>query len=82
MILTDIYVPALQETFDFELDENVPVGWLSMEIAQILARKTGMAWSREEEPFLLGSFEKQDILDNALTLAECGIRNGSRLLFV
>ena len=81
MILTDIYVPALQETFDFELDENVPVGLLLMEIAQILARKTGTAL-RGEEPFLLGSFEKQDILDNALTLAECGIRNGSRLLFV
>ena len=81
MILTDIYVPALQETFDFELDENVPVGLLLMEIAQILARKTGTALGGEE-PFLLGSFEKQDILDNALTLAECGIRNGSRLLFV
>ena len=82
MILTDIYVPALQETFDFELDENVPVGRLLMEIAQILARKTGMALGGEEEPFLLGSFEKQNILDNSLTLAECGIRNGSRLLLV
>ena len=82
MILTDIYVPALQETFDFELNENVPVGLLITQIAQILARRTGSVPGGEEASFLLGSFEKQDILDNSLTLAECGIRNGSRLLFV
>jgi len=82
MILTDVYVPALQETFDFELDENMPVGVITREIAQILACKTGTSLKTGEDAFLLGSFEKQDILDGALTLKECGIKNGSRLLFV
>lgn len=82
MILTDIYVPALNETYDFQLDETVPVRLLIDEIAQILQKKSGGTQEPLSHPFVLCSFEQMCILDGSKTLQENGITNGSALLIV
>lgn len=82
MILTDIYVPALNETYDFQLDETVPVCLLIDEIAQILQKKSGGTEETFSHPFVLCSFEQMCILDSSKTLQESGITNGGALLIV
>ena len=82
MILTDIYVPALNETYDFQLDETVPVRLLIDEIAGIVQKKAGGIEEAVSHPFVLCSFEQMRILEGSKTLRESGIRNGNALLLV
>ena len=90
MILTDIYVPAQGRTYDFQLDEDVPVRILTGEITGILRkqtggtvmRQTGGAGKADADDCMLCSRDRGMVLSKDLTLRECGIRNGSRLLLV
>ena len=82
MILTDIYVSALNETYDFQLEETVPVDMIREEIVEVLKKKAGGPLRKDQHPFFLCSYEKQEILNGSLTLQECGIKNGSRLMIV
>ncbi len=82
MILTDIYVPALNAVYDFQLDENTPVSVLIDEIVEILIRKTGGVFHDAGKNFVLCSQERETILDKDRTLTDYKIRNGSRLLIV
>lgn len=82
MILTDIYVPALNEKYDFQLDETVPVQMLIDEIVEVLQKKSGGIPEDSSHPFVLCSFEQMCILDSARTLQECGVKNGSGLFIV
>lgn len=84
MILTDIHVAALNETYDFRLDENVNVGIIISDIVEILLReiKEEKEGRKIGEGFDLCSYEKKIILPKDKTLAESGIGNGSKLLLV
>ena len=39
MILVDIYVPSIGNTYDFQLDEEVPVGNVIEEISEMIGQK-------------------------------------------
>ncbi len=82
MILTDIYIPSLDQSFDFQVDETVPVNNLIVEIAEMIGNevKSGKRYAPEE--FLLCSMDQGVIFKRTDTLASCGIKNGSRLMLV
>lgn len=82
MILTDIYVPALNETYDFQLDETVPVYMIIDEIVEVLQKKSGGTSDDYDAVYVLCSPDRGEILDRSLTLQECGVKNGSRLFIV
>ena len=39
MILTDIYIPAVDASYDFMLDENVPAIQVMEEISEMISKK-------------------------------------------
>lgn len=39
MILTDIYIPAVDANYDFMLDENVPAVQVMEEISEMISKK-------------------------------------------
>ena len=39
MILTDVYIPAVNENYDFMLDENVPALQVMEEISEMISKK-------------------------------------------
>ena len=80
MIMTDIYVAALDKTYDFRLSEDAQISAILDEIAGILAREVMEQLPKGQ--FALCSYENASILPADSTLRECGIGNGSRLLFV
>ena len=82
MILVDIYVPSLDATYDFQLDENTPVKDLTAEIGEMLGKKCKAAPDQEGQRFVLCSYAQKAILPAEKTLFMCGIRSGSRLLLV
>ena len=47
MILVDVYIPAIDEVLDFELDEHAKVQELMREMTEMLVRRTkSKMWSR------------------------------------
>lgn len=82
MILVDVDVPVIDKTFDFQLDENSYVSDITEEIGEIIAAVQQNTLEKSDSVMMLCSYDKRQILIGSKTLAECGIRTGSRLLFV
>lgn len=82
MILVDIYIPSLDKTYDFQVDENVSVENLIVEIAEMIGNETKSGDSFSAEKFMLCSMDQNIILQKKGTLQAYGIKNGSRLMLV
>ena len=82
MILVDICIPAIDSSFDFMLEENVPVSQVIMEISEMLAKKMGEKRPPNIENFMLCSMDTQKILEKEKTLYGNGIEDGSSLILV
>lgn len=82
MILVDIYIPMIDRTADFHLEENVPVRSLVEEIGEMIAQITKSELEHSSSKLLLCDCLSMRILPENKTLTECGIKSGSRLLIV
>lgn len=82
MILVDIYIPALDKVYDFQVDETVQTGKIIMEIAEMVSNDVKSEKNLGAEKLLLCSMEQEEILEKNKSLQEYGIKNGSRLLLV
>lgn len=81
MILVDVYVPALDKTFDFRLDEKAKVGQIMIEMQDIFKKKLKESGDKKQD-FMLCSMEQKEELPIYKTLSECRIKDGSRLMLV
>ena len=82
MILLDIYIPSVDGSYDFMLDENVPVGQLIAEVSEMASKKVNGKPLEKREGFMMCSMEQCKTLDKNQTLYENGVRDGSRLMLV
>ena len=82
MILTDIYIPAIDGNYDFMLDENAQLTQLIAEISEMISKKVNEAKLEQMAEFMLYSMDTGSMLDLRISLYENGIRDGSRLLLV
>ena len=53
MILVDIYIPVINETYDFELNENVPVGETMEVLSDIISKKMKNPLKVQSDTFVL-----------------------------
>lgn len=82
MILVDIYVASLGESFDFRVDDTAKLTSVIGEISEMLCVKYKTALNKRLEDFMLCSVDDERILDSNTTLWENNIVNGSKLLLV
>ncbi|MCR4801669.1 MAG: EsaB/YukD family protein [Lachnospiraceae bacterium] len=82
MILVDIRVPALDDSYDFLLDENTPVDKVLMEIIEMIGKKQQSNEKLNADDFLLYNYKKGTQLKLADSLFESGIRDGDCLLLI
>lgn len=82
MILVDIYIPSLDETIDFRIDETAKITNVVQEISEMMCKKYKTEINAASENFFLCSAEQAKVLDGNTTLSENGIINGSRLYMV
>ena len=82
MILVDIYIPSLDKSYDFQVDENVSVENLTMEISEMIGNETKSGKINKNEDFMLCSLDQNKVLKKYNTLKDCGMKNGSRLMLV
>ena len=80
MIFVDVYVPSLDKEYDFHLDETVTVDTLIREMAEIISQKEQCEIIGNKKDFMLCLQEKEKILPFHMTLQECGVHTGSRII--
>jgi len=82
MILVDIYVPSVDNVYDFQLDERTPVVTIIEEIGELVEQKEHCAISGQMNDLLLCTRKDKRILPKDATLNECNVRTGDSLILV
>lgn len=82
MILVDIYVPAVNQTYDFSLDENATISLLLEEISGMICQKEQCRLSGSVKELLLVSQSKKKILNSEKNLSYYRVKQGERLMLV
>ncbi|MBQ6787679.1 MAG: hypothetical protein IJO85_08155 [Lachnospiraceae bacterium] len=82
MILVDVFVPSVDNVFDFQLDEDVKIGMLVEEIGEMICQKEHSHLDGKMEKLLLCSLDNRQILPKNVTLAECGVKTGGKLMLL
>ncbi len=80
MMLVEVEIPALWETFDFEVDEDARVEEVIIQMEQTIAQKKRMK-SDEAEKYLYAMNQEQ-VLSGEKTLREQGVQAGETLLLI
>lgn len=82
MILVDIYVPSVEQSYDFRLDQNTKIATVVDELVELIAQKEKTDVVPNPKELLLCSREHEAILPPDYTLAQCGIATGAGLILV
>ena len=82
MILVDVYVPSVDNVYDFQLDEDSPIYLIVEEIGELIGQKEHSNIVGNIENLLLCSYKDKRILPKDSTLALCGIQTGNSLILV
>lgn len=82
MILVDIYVPAVGNTYDFQLEEEEKVSTLIEEIGELIGQKEHSQIVGDINGFMLCFCKGEKILPKNMTLAASGVQNGDSLILV
>lgn len=82
MVLVDIYVPAIDQTFDFNLNEGALTASVLEEVGEMIAQMTqnGSEKLAEVGKLVMCNMDNKMILPENMSLSQCGIHNGTRLL--
>ncbi|CDD47101.1 putative uncharacterized protein [Firmicutes bacterium CAG:534] len=81
MILIEIKVPILDENYEFELDENLPVEEWKEDVFTLIERREGREFTERERLFLYDPAQLQ-VVDVNRNLRIQGIKQGSSLLLL
>lgn len=82
MILVDIYIPSVDQTWDLMIDENLPVSEVIPELVRMAERKTHGEGDLDADNFNLYSMTSEHELYAYDTLAANGVRDGHRLMLL
>jgi len=82
MILVDVYVPSVDNTYDFQLDEEAVINTLVEEIGELIGQKEHCQITGNMENLMLCSRVEKKILPKNMTLKACGIQTGHSLILV
>ncbi len=82
MILVDVYVPAMDDNYDFMVDENVAVGQIVTEIGGMISKKVNETLLEQDADFQLYSMNTRTLLNSGQSLYMNNVTDGCRLLLV
>lgn len=82
MVLVDIFVPSLDKTYNFSLNEHVPVSSIVEEITEIIEQKERSTYKGDVGKLHLYNKKTRAPLPDKNTLAECFVTTGSYLLLL
>lgn len=82
MVLVDVYVPSVEKTYDFQLNETIAVDTLIEEISEMIGQKEHSEIKGDVSELVLCNMSTREVLNKNMTLAEQGIITGNSLILV
>ena len=82
MLHVYIYVPALENNYEFSLNEHAKTGVVIEEIAYVIGQKEQKSWNGKIENLILCNAENDCILPKEKSLYQCKVLPGSRLILL
>lgn len=82
MILVDVYVPSVDMTYDFQLNETITIDTIIEEISEMIGQKEHSVIVGDVSKLVLCDKTNKRILNKNVTLAEAGIITGNTLILV
>ena len=82
MINVDVFVPAMDRTYNFNLDEEATIVLLIDEISELICKKEHSTVNGSKELFFLGSMDKKINFNSDFSLKDYSIKNGDTLILV
>lgn len=79
-IVVDVYVPAINKTYDFILPCYMNIGQLTGLIGRTITQHEGLPLDFAD--IVLFSSERGEALDPSLTLSQTDVKDGSRLTVI
>ena len=80
MIIIDIFVPAVDRTYNFSLNESVNIGSILSEVTEMIEQKERVHITGNKAELQLYNKEKKCPLPEDNTLNECLIKTGDSLI--
>lgn len=80
-IIVEVHIPATSASYDFRLPAAGRIGDIVTEVTRILETTQQNMLLDHEQPILCDR-ERERILDPQDTVAEAGLRDGSRLILL
>ena len=82
MILVDIYIPSVDKTYDFQINEQSRISTVVEEITEMIGQKERSRIVGDISKLLLCEYSTGSVLDPETTLEQAGIGTGEKLLLV
>ncbi|MBE5881922.1 MAG: glutamyl-tRNA amidotransferase [Lachnospiraceae bacterium] len=82
MILVDIFVPSVDKTYDFQLNENAPIHTVIEEISEMIGQKERSGVVGDVNKLQLCDRERRYVLEKVKTLADYDISTGKSLILI
>ncbi|WP_029200339.1 hypothetical protein [Oribacterium sp. NK2B42] len=82
MVFVDVFVPSVDKTYNFNLNENVSIGEVILEITEMIEQKERTKLVGEKDDLNLYEMKQAEILPKSNSLFDCYITSGSRLILV
>ncbi len=82
MITVDVYIPAMDRVYNFNLDEDSKIRVLIEEISELICKKEHSSLEGEKERFVMGSMDRKINFRTDSSLREYSVKNGEKLILV
>lgn len=82
MILVEVKVPSMDKSYDFMLDESMPIAAVIEEIVEMVSQKEQCQIVGNKEEVLLCQYSGEIVLNRQWTLEDYQITHGGKLLLV
>lgn len=82
MIVVDMEIEAMDRTYDFKLDESVPISKIIDDICELVAQKEKCASAKQPEKLVLCNKSTGQILPQDMSLKACGVISGEKLMLI
>lgn len=82
MVIVEVYVPSLDKTYEFKLNEDVATGVIIDELSSVICQKERCPVAGDKSELVLASAQSKQVLSVEFSLYENGIQTGDRLILV
>ncbi len=82
MINVDVYVPALDRIYNFNLDEESKISVLIEEISELICKKEHSSLDGMKDRFIMGSIDEKASFNSGYSLREYSVKSGEKLILV